>query len=294
MRQETQLMTSADAAMGDNLTVIERMSSNLAGFAERLNGTSSAVEHLHDRTSEIDSIVHLIKEIAEQTNLLALNAAIEAARAGEYGRGFAVVADEVRKLAERTRGATQDISDLVRTVQQEAGTVRDRIRVNPEETAAFTEDGERAHQGMDRLMQISRQMMGTIAASALRSFVETAKVDHLVFKMDIYKVFLGQSDKRPEDFSSHTHCRLGRWYYEGDGKECFSMLPGYREVEAPHVEVHKHGVEGVRQYLQGNMAAAMEELGRMEEASMRVLGNLETMAARGSADHSLLCVGHAH
>ena len=295
MRGETDQMLQSTTAVGDNLGIINRMADNLDGFTQRLNDTAQAVEKLHDRIGEVEGIVKLIKEIADQTTLRALNAAIEAARAGEFGRGFAVVADEVRKLAERTRGATDEISSLVRTVQDEASQVRDQVRIDPERTEAFQRDSRQAHSGMESLMSVSQQMLGTIAASALRSFVETAKVDHLVFKMEIYKVFLGLSNKTEHDFSSHTGCRLGKWYYEGDGRDCYSQLAGYQAVEPPHIDVHKFGVAAVRLFHAGEHAASLEQLGKMETASRGVLKNLEIMAASGDRDPSVLCTGlHNH
>lgn len=292
MKEESQQIAATSTDVGSTLGIIERMSNNLDSFTQRMLDTSSAVDQLHARTGEIDSIVKLIKEIAEQTNLLALNAAIEAARAGEQGRGFAVVAGEVRKLAERTRGATNDISVLVQTIQNEATQVRDQVQVNPEQTRAMREDGHNAYSGMRTLMDSSGKMVGTISAIALRSFVETAKVDHLVFKLDIYKVIMGVSQKKPEEFAVHTECRLGKWYYGGDGKASFSRLPGYKEVETPHMAVHQHGVAALREYLAGNFAECVANLDAMESASLAVLRNLERMAASGMADPGVLCAGH--
>ena len=100
---------------------MQEASSSLEHIATALNSTAAVINTLGQRSQEIGGIVGVITSIAEQTNLLALNAAIEAARAGEQGRGFAVVADEVRNLASRTRQATDEISGMIQSIQQETG-----------------------------------------------------------------------------------------------------------------------------------------------------------------------------
>src|SRR5450830_1832341 len=102
-------------------TSMEEASASLEQIAGALNSTATVINTLGQRSQEIGGIVGVITAIAEQTNLLALNAAIEAARAGEQGRGFAVVADEVRNLASRTRQATDEISGMIQSIQQETG-----------------------------------------------------------------------------------------------------------------------------------------------------------------------------
>ncbi|QQD53303.1 methyl-accepting chemotaxis protein [Pseudomonas fluorescens BBc6R8] len=102
-------------------TSMQEASSSLEHIATALDSTATVINTLGQRSQEIGGIVGVITAIAEQTNLLALNAAIEAARAGEQGRGFAVVADEVRNLASRTRQATDEISGMIQSIQQETG-----------------------------------------------------------------------------------------------------------------------------------------------------------------------------
>lgn len=89
-------------------------------LSEEIRAATEVISNLAEESSKVGSIITVIQGIAEQTNLLALNAAIEAARAGDHGRGFAVVADEVRALSHSTQNATEEIRELIDTLQVKA------------------------------------------------------------------------------------------------------------------------------------------------------------------------------
>lgn len=92
---------------------------SVRSLASDMSTASSSISKVASRSEDINRIIDVIKAIAEQTNLLALNAAIEAARAGEQGRGFAVVADEVRNLASKTQNSTDEINNMIESLQSE-------------------------------------------------------------------------------------------------------------------------------------------------------------------------------
>jgi len=270
LNQEKADLSEAESLSLSSQVAIQHLSKNIMQLSDDARKTMEQVRGLNARTEQIGNIVSLIKEIADQTNLLALNAAIEAARAGESGRGFAVVADEVRKLAERTGGATGEISTLVATIQGDTSTALNSIEMLASRAGELGKNGAQMTEDMNSLVSASHLILDTVKATASRSFVELVKFDHLVFKFEVYKVFLGASDKKPEDLVSSSSCRLGKWYYQGEGRALYSQNDGFSAMEAPHNAVHRYGKEALEAYYGGRLADGIAALGNMEEASKGV------------------------
>jgi hypothetical protein len=289
MKTEKDRAIEAQGVSNDSRASVENIASNLAELAQSSRSTATQVGELDARAQEISGIVQLIKEIADQTNLLALNAAIEAARAGEQGRGFAVVADEVRKLAERTANATNEISGLVAQIRSDTTVSRGQMDTLAQQSGASSEDGQKAAESMRKLLSLSTIMEHAVAGSALRSFCELAKVDHLIFKFRVYKSLLGLSSESIGEFTSHTDCRLGKWYYEGDGLACYSRLSGYREMEAPHKRVHERAIAALQSRAAKDAAQMLQAVADMEAASLEVLAALEQISTSGEGNPDILC-----
>jgi methyl-accepting chemotaxis protein len=138
-------------------------------IALSVNESAKTIETLGNSSEQIGEIIKVINDIAGQTNLLALNAAIEAARAGEQGRGFAVVADEVRKLAEKTTASTNEIGDMIKTIQEESNRAVESMLIGTTDVESGVELANQAGSSLKQIVdsvQSVTDMIQNIASAA--------------------------------------------------------------------------------------------------------------------------------
>ncbi|ASF17110.1 MULTISPECIES: methyl-accepting chemotaxis protein [Shewanella] len=164
--------THDNAQLGQ--TEVEQTILKIRQLSEQINTSASVVDELERDSETIGSVLDVIRGIAEQTNLLALNAAIEAARAGEQGRGFAVVADEVRSLAMRTQTSTQEIANIIQTLQSRTRSIVQLMDASQKQGAESAEQAAAAgellkliNNDVRNIMDMSTQIAAAIEEQSM-------------------------------------------------------------------------------------------------------------------------------
>jgi methyl-accepting chemotaxis protein len=157
---------------------------------ELTSRAAQTLDELQRSVGQISQILNVIEEITGRTNLLALNAAIIAAQAGEHGAGFTVVADEIRLLADRTRGSTKEIADIIKTVQngsrqavqrmhEGVAKVRDNVQLAREASQSLSKIVSSSSTSYEMSTKISRSLDDQAKASRHLHEVTSRMSDHI-------------------------------------------------------------------------------------------------------------------
>jgi methyl-accepting chemotaxis protein len=197
----------AQASQGQqNIDASLRQIGQLSGTIDQ---AVDVIQKLALESTQIGSVLEVIRSIAEQTNLLALNAAIEAARAGEQGRGFAVVADEVRLLAQRTQQSTAEIQGMIERLQGNSEAAVKVINESSRASQLTVEQASQAGESLGQIAQSLRNLTGLNASIASATLQQSQVVEDINQNVT-QAAGLAHSNALAAEQSSEASQRLGQ------------------------------------------------------------------------------------
>ena len=176
-----------------------------------------------------------------------------------------------RSLAQKSAQASEEITRLVDGIGKKTELVSTRIDETGETSRDLAASTDNVNNIVNDFISLADTMTLSIATFAVEGFIQTVKLDHVVWKLDIYQHFCDENGKTKDKFVDHTKCRLGKWYYQGDGAHNHKHLKAFKDLENPHIDVHRFGIAALEHAEQKNMDAAFKALQDMENASSRVL-----------------------
>jgi methyl-accepting chemotaxis protein len=239
------------AKQGMNATA--NIQKKMGGMRELVSNTAVQIESLREYSEKVVNMTGLISSIAQQTNMLALNASIEAARAGEHGRGFSVVADEVGKLSNQTTQVSNEISEVVFTLQKEIltianmmkqeikhveegyievkNTIKDFDRINhslksslerikqmSQEIKSINKSGEEVATSINEIVEFSNEIYSQMEESQAQVSIHNEKIVNL-------KEIAGKLNKDADDMQQYVASKVM------EGKMLRSILHVKKELE---------------------------------------------------------------
>ncbi len=235
-KESLETSTKVEKEFSTAFSSVENIVKRLNELLERSHNVASVINNLSAKAKDIEKSVLMINEVVMQIKILSLNASVEAVSAGEAGKGFAVVANEVKNLANKTSSVATEIQNITGAIQSEIKkTTREFQEIDSSISLIHNHTGL-FDKEIHSLHDSTRHFLNELDDLGDNVFMSLAKIDHVLWKTNSY---LSVYEHKPAfKFVDHHNCRLGKWYFEGNGEKYFSHTPSYEKLNEPHAGVH--------------------------------------------------------
>lgn len=95
----------------------------------------------------------------------------------------------------------------------------------------------------------------------------------------MYQILAGLSDQTADTLPSETECRLGQWYYQGDGNQQYAGRVDFKAIEEPHRLVYVYAIEAVKAHHERRRDDALRALEAMEADNLDVMSRLRRLVS---------------
>ncbi len=249
------------------------------GFAVVAAEVKALSGQTRQSTEEIYAIIQQLRGEMQAV----LSSMSESSAAVEAGRNaIADIASQNVAIRQRMAEVSRNTSDIAGTLGEQAMAsqeVAGGVMQIAESSGQSVQDIERIVAAMDSVEKMIGAELSRFAKMNIPGkIVKLAKSDHVMWKKRLANMMVGREGLRAEELSSHTTCRLGKWYASVEESK-YRDHRAFRALAEPHRVVHAHGIEAVKHYNAGRTDAALAELEKVEKASVEVLRCLSELDA---------------
>jgi methyl-accepting chemotaxis protein len=199
----------------------------------------------------------------------------EAARSGEVLHDILdqvnAVAAQVSQIATAAEGQTAATDAISKNIENISATIQITSRESKAAAAASNAMNGIAEELMAGIGKFKVHEDATLA-------INKAKSAHMIFIGKVKSHLDGAVTVDANALPTHLTCAFGKWY-QSSGKDSCGQIAAYREIDAPHAQVHELGKQAISAFNSGNKEKAFKLCAQMEENSMKLVGILDQLNA---------------
>jgi methyl-accepting chemotaxis protein len=247
-------------------------------LAER---TSSATREITEMIATIQSETGSAVSAMEKGMVQVQSGTSEAARSGESLRDILEQINAVATQVSQIAAAAEEQTVSTASISQNIETIKETIHVTSREAKTSAT-------AANEMNAVAEELMTGIGKFKIREdaslSINKAKSAHMIFIGRIKAHLDGTLKLDPDALTTHLTCAFGKWF-QTQGQQSCGQFSEFREIEAPHAQVHDLGKQAVKAFNAGDKAKAFALCEKMEESSMQLVGILDSLnnsiAARG-------------
>ncbi|HHY20565.1 MAG TPA: chemoreceptor protein [Bacilli bacterium] len=234
--------------------------------------TVSSLQQVNENMEGLETFSRGVSKTIEETSAIIKNSVEQA------GGSVPILADIVSEV----NTVHEAINITASSAEQQSASVEEinnrmvAITSLSEEVTNLGQDAVEAVYGLSKFTESFRnKIFSNNITLSTRALLFLSRTDHILWKWRIYHMLHGLETVKPEDVTSHEHCRLGKWYFDEKTKQRIGHYESYRQMDVPHKAVHDHAREAARAYASHDFAEAERQLRLLEKNSEAVLACID-------------------